>query len=96
MANEIVRITGVVLSVDENRGTSKAGNPFHRRVASVLVGGRGVATVSAPAADFAPRKNDWIDWVCEADVFGGRLSINHVGDYDDTAAEAAADTLIAG
>ena len=94
MANEIVRVTGVVLSVAENRGVAqKSGNAYHRRSATVLVGGRGVCAVSAPAADFAPRVNDWIDWVCEADVFGGRLSINFAGDYKADAAEAAADTL---
>ena len=94
MANEIVRVTGAVLSTGENRGTSKAGNAFHRRTATVLVGGKGVCAVSAPAADFAPRKNDWVDWICEADVFGGRLSINFVGDFEEDAAEAAADAVV--
>lgn len=95
-----VRITGLVLTVTNSKGLSKAGNPYHRREAGVLVAGIGVTAIQSMinAEDpdpFNPVEGEFVDLVGDADVYGGRLSVNYLRVYDEDRAAAVADAVTA-
>lgn len=92
------RVTGLVLTVTNKRGTSKAGNPYHRREAGVLVAGIGVTPVqlmmqAEDAERFNPAEGEVVDWTVDLEVYAGNLSVSYLADYDEDRASAVMDAV---
>lgn len=75
------RITGPVLLVEKQGGTSRAGNAYERTTARVLVGTLGVAEVTDFSGKFKVERGDVIDVAVEVTVYNGNLSCNYVGPF---------------
>lgn len=81
MAKVLGRVSGAVLDVEERSGTSKAGNPYRMRTASVIVTGKAIIAVTLTDDAAAPGEGELVDWLVELTAFRDEVQGRYVSDF---------------
>lgn len=80
MADATVRVSGVVLNVDNRRGTTRPrdgepGRPYSIDTVRVLVEETGIADVTIPDSMMIPTRGEPVDLVADVSTFQGRVQL---------------------